>query len=395
MPPGARCKALADWLLTTDPHQRMRMAMAGFSSLMMTVSAIIVVSLTLAGYGRKDWALWWGLFTGMGLMVVLVLIRSGWSQRLRDPALTQFQIRYALVCNATGYILLGQARGITPVILSMILMFGIFGMSKRQLAANMVFALVLFGAAIGIVAWLDEPGRMPGLEAANAVMIMLVLLGSTFIAIRLQEIRKRLTQQKLALTRAVEQIRHLATHDELTGLVNRRRMTELMEAEWQRCERNGRPLILALLDLDLFKHINDTQGHAVGDQVLQTFALTVQAALRSTDVLARWGGEEFVLMLDDTDPACVLPLLDRVRSSVQAQETPAAGRALHVTVSIGLAIGHAGENVEQLLERADEALYQAKASGRNRVVLHGAAPDPTGTESSSPPMEPKEIWPEI
>ena len=392
---GARCKALADWLLTTDPHQRIRMAMAGFASLMMTVSAIIVVSLTLVGYGRKDWALWWGLFTGTGLVVVMVLIRSGWSQRLRDPALTQFQIRYALVCNATGYVLLGQARGITPVILSMILMFGIFGMSKRQLAANMVFALVLFGAAIGIVAWLDEPGRMPGLEAANAAMIMLVLLGSTFIAIRLQDIRKRLTQQKLALTRAVEQIRHLATHDELTGLVNRRRMTELMEAEWQRCERNGRPLILALLDLDLFKHINDTQGHAVGDQVLQTFALTVQAALRSTDVLARWGGEEFVLMLYDTDPTYVLPLLDRVRTSVQAQETPAAGHALHVTVSIGLAIGQAGESVEQILERADEALYQAKAAGRNRVVLHGAAPDPTAPESSSPPMEPKEIWPEI
>ncbi len=393
MPHGARCKALADWLLTTDPHQRIRMAMAGFASLMMTVSAIIVVSLTLAGYGRKDWALWWGLFTGTGLLVVLVLIRSGWSQRLRDPALTQFQIRYALVCNATGYVLLGQARGITPVILSMILMFGIFGMSKRQLAANMVFALVLFGAAIGIVAWLDEPGRMPGLEAANAVMIMLVLLGSTFIAIRLQDIRKRLTQQKLALTRAVEQIRHLATHDELTGLVNRRRMTELMEAESQRCERNGRPLILALLDLDLFKHINDTQGHAVGDQVLQTFALTVQAALRSTDVLARWGGEEFVLMLYDTDPACALPLLDRVRTSVQAQETPAAGRALHVTVSIGLAIGHTGESVEQILERADEALYQAKAAGRNRVVLHGAPPQSAAACTGGTGAE--EIWPEI
>lgn len=100
-------------------------------------------------------------------------------------------------------------------------------------------------------------------------------------------------------------------------------------------------------------------------------------------------------MLYDTDPDCVHPLLDRVRTSVQAQETPAAGRALHVTVSIGLAIGHAGESVEQILERADEALYQAKAAGRNRVVLHGAAPAPTGPESSSPPMEPKEIWPDI
>lgn len=390
MPPGARCKALTDWLLSTDPHLRIRMAMAGAASLMMTVSAIIVVSLTLAGYGRKDWMVWWGLFTGTGLVLVLVLIRSGWSQRLRDPALTQFQIRYALICNAAGYVILGQARGITPVILSMILMFGIFGMSRRQLAANMVFALVLFGAAIGIVAWLDEPGRMPGLEAANAVMIMLVLLGSTFIAIRLQHIRKRLTQQKLALTRAVEQIRHLATHDELTGLINRRRMVELMEVEWQRCARNARPLILALFDLDHFKHINDTYGHAVGDQVLQNFALTVQAALRSTDVLARWGGEEFVLMLYDTDPACALPLLERVRASVQAQETPAAGHALHVTVSVGLAVSQAGESVQQVLDRADEALYQAKAAGRNRVVQHGDAPG-----RATAPLDAEEVWPEI
>lgn len=392
MPHPARGKALADWLLTTDPHQRIRMAMAGFASLMMTASAIIVVSLALGGYGRKDWALWWGLFTGTGLVVVLVLIRSGWSLRLRDPALTQFQIRYALLCNAAGYVILGQARSITPAILSMALMFGIFGMSKRQLAANMVFALLLFGAAIGLVAWLDEPGRMPGLEAANAAMIVLVLLGSTFIAIRLQHIRKRLTEQKLALTHALEQIRHLATHDELTGLVNRRRMTELMAAEWQRCQRNDRPLILALLDLDHFKHINDTHGHSAGDQVLQTFALTVQAALRSTDVLARWGGEEFVLMLYDTDPASARPLLERVRASVQAQQTRAAGRTLRVTVSIGLAVGRAGEGPEQILERADEALYQAKAAGRNRVVQHGDAPEPPGAETV-PVAEAH--WPEI
>ena len=395
MPHGARCKALANWLLTTDPQQRIRMAMAGFASLMMMVSAIIVVSLTLAGYGRKDWVLWWGLFTGTGLVLVLVLIRSGWSQRLRDPALTQFQIRYALICNAAAYVILGQARGITPVILSMILMFGIFGMSKRQLAANMTFALVLFGAAIGTVAWLDEPGRMPGLEVANAAMIILVLLGSTFIAIRLQHIRKRLTLQKRALTRALEQIRHLATHDELTGLANRRRMTELMDAEWQRCQRNARPLILALLDLDHFKRINDTHGHAVGDQVLQTFTRSVQATLRSTDVLARWGGEEFVLMLYDTDPACARPLLDRVRTSARTQETLVAGLALQITVSIGLAISHAGESVEQILERADEALYQAKAAGRNRVVQHGTAPRRAAPRNIQNTMDVEDIWPDI
>lgn len=371
MPQGARAKALTDWLLTTDPHQRIRIAMAGFASMLMLCCAAIVNLMAMAGLARQDWVGWWTAFTVTGLALLMVAIRSGWSRRLRDPSLTQLQIRYALACNAAGYAILGEARGITPVILSLILMFGIFGMSPRQLAANMLFALGVFAAAFAAVAWMDEPGRKPELELANAAMIVLVLIGSTFIAIRLQHIRRRLTRQKHALTGALAQIGHLATHDELTGLVNRRRMVELMAVERLRCTRNARPLILALLDLDHFKHINDSHGHAVGDQVLRGFAATVQATLRSTDVLARWGGEEFVLMLYDTDADSAAPLLERVRQAVHALDTQSAGRSLHVTVSIGLAIGEPGESVEHILERADEALYLAKAQGRNRVVVHG------------------------
>lgn len=373
MPHGARAQALADWLLTTDPRQRIRLAMAGFAALLMLCCAAIVNLMALAGLARQDWVGWWTLITLTGLVLQLAAIRSGWALRLRDPSLTQVQIRYALACNAAGYAILGEARGITPVILSLVLMFGIFGMSPRQLAANMLFALGVFAAAFAAVAWMDEPGRKPALELAYAAMIVLVLIGSTFIAIRLQRIRRRLTRQKQALTGALAQIGHLATHDELTGLVNRRRMTELMAVEQLRCARNERPLILALLDLDHFKHINDNHGHAMGDQVLRAFAATIQATLRSTDVLARWGGEEFVLMLYDTDPASAAPLLERVRLAVQALETRAPERVLRATVSIGLAIGEPGEAVEHVLERADEALYLAKAHGRNRVVVHGAA----------------------
>lgn len=373
MPHGARAQALADWLLTTDPRQRIRLAMAGFAALLMLCCAAIVNLMALAGLARQDWVGWWTLITLTGLVLQLAAIRSGWALRLRDPSLTQVQIRYALACNAAGYAILGEARGITPVILSLVLMFGIFGMSPRQLAANMLFALGVFAAAFVAVAWMDEPGRKPALELAYAAMIVLVLIGSTFIAIRLQRIRRRLTRQKQALTGALAQIGHLATHDELTGLVNRRRMTELMAVEQLRCARNERPLILALLDLDHFKHINDNHGHAMGDQVLRAFAATIQATLRSTDVLARWGGEEFVLMLYDTDPASAAPLLERVRLAVQALETRAPERVLRATVSIGLAIGEPGEAVEHVLERADEALYLAKAHGRNRVVVHGAA----------------------
>jgi len=390
MPHGARAQALADWLLTTDPRQRIRLAMAGFAALLMLCCAAIVNLMALAGLARQDWVGWWTLITLAGLALQLAAIRSGWSLRLRDPSLTQVQIRYALACNAAGYAILGEARGITPVILSLVLMFGIFGMSPRQLAANMLFALGVFAAAFAAVAWMDEPGRKPALELAYAAMTVLVLIGSTFIAIRLQRIRRRLTRQKQALTGALAQIGHLATHDELTGLVNRRRMTELMAVEQLRCARNERPLILALLDLDHFKHINDNHGHAMGDQVLRFFAATIQATLRSTDVLARWGGEEFVLMLYDTDPACAAPLLERVRLAVQALETRAPERVLRVTVSIGLAIGEPGEAVEHILERADEALYLAKAHGRNRVVVHGAALETASAQDAG-----HGTWPEI
>lgn len=392
MPHGARRKALADWLLSTDPHRRIRMAMAGVSALLMLCCAVLVNLMAMAGLARKDWVGWWTLFTLLGLAVLLAMIRSGWSLRLRDPSLTQVQIRYALVCNAIGYAVLGEARGITPVILSLILMFGIFGMTPRQLAANMLFALGVFAAAFAAVAWMDEPGHKPALELAYAAMIVLVLAGSTFIAIRLQRIRQRLTQQKRALTRALEQIGHLATHDELTGLVNRRRMSELMHAEWQRCERNARPLVLALLDLDHFKRINDTHGHAVGDQVLQCFARTVQAALRGTDVLARWGGEEFVLMLYDTAPDHARSLLDRVRLRVQAQSITLSTQAVRATVSVGLAAGEPGESVEHILERADAALYLAKARGRNRIVQHG---EPAPADADGPDDTPESLWPEI
>lgn len=154
-------------------------------------------------------------------------------------------------------------------------------------------------------------------------------------------------------------------------------MTELMEAERQGCERGRRPLALALLDLDHFKLVNDRHGHAAGDEVLRAFVACVQGVLRSTDVLARWGGEEFILMLYDTDARGAAHLLERVRTSVEAMEVTVGARTLSVTVSAGLALGEPGEAVERTLERADQALYRAKEKGRNQVVYDGEAHEET------------------
>lgn len=370
-----RRRALLEWVLTTHPHQRVRVAMAGFSSLLMLCCAAIVNGVAAAGLARQDWALWWTLFTTLGLGLVMVLIRSGWSLRLKDPSLTQFQIRYALLCSAVAYVILGQARSITPAILSLIVMFGsfgAFGMSPRKILINMAYALLVFGVAFVVVRSMNEPRFLPALEAAHAAMIILVLLGSTFVAVRMQQIKHRLVQKKHALAKALEHISHLAKHDELTGLANRRHMLERMEAERLRSHRTGRPLLLALLDLDHFKNVNDTHGHAAGDQVLQAFVGGVQAMVRGTDVLARWGGEEFVLMLPETDAAGAEELLEHLRHAVQTLEVPVDGQTLRITVSIGLAAGRPGETVAQTLDRADQAVYQAKAWGRNRVVCHEA-----------------------
>ena len=365
------CKALMDCFLTTDPRQRIRMMMAGFASLIMLCCAALMNLLAQAGIMRTDWTLWWTLATAAGCAAALIVIRSGYAQRLNDPALTQFQIRYALVANAFAYFLLGPARGISLIVLSLILMFGVFGTSPRQMMINIVFALTVFGAAFMYVLDRHEPGYLPELEFAYAGMVLLLLAVSAFVSVRLHSIRQRMSRQKQDLTHALQRIHHLAEHDDLTGLVNRRRMTQLMETAQQ---RNMPSLLLALLDIDHFKRINDTYGHAVGDQVLRAFTAAVQGSLRSGDVLARWGGEEFVLMLCTTDIAHAAHLLERVRSVVAALTVPTPHEPIRLTVSIGWAAQISGttpaETIESTLERADQALYYAKAQGRNQVISY-------------------------
>ena len=140
--------------------------------------------------------------------------------------------------------------------------------------------------------------------------------------------------------------------------------------EHARAQRSRQPLLLALLDLDHFKAVNDTHGHAAGDVALQSFAQTVHGCVRASDLLARWGGEEFLLLMANTHPADGTRLLERVRATVAA--TPVAlpgGTQLSLTVSVGLAELAPGESTAALLQRADAALYGAKRLGRNRVLL--------------------------
>ena len=360
----------ADWMLTTDKRQRIRLAMSGLAALLMVFCLVVMNSVAAAGLASTAEVRVWTACSVLGLIAVYAAIRSGWSRRFKDPALTLAQILYAITCCAAAFVIAGPARGVTLPILAIILMFGIFGLTTRQMLGVLVYSLVAFGVASGVVAARDEPDYPPVVAAAYVGMVVVVLLSSTFLTTRVQSTREHLRRQKAELAQALEQIRQLATHDDLTGLLNRRAMLDRMQLEQRRSLRSGSPLLIAQLDIDHFKAVNDTHGHAAGDLVLQSFADTVRRNVRDTDVLARWGGEEFVLLLCDTPAADAVTLMERLRQAVQAMQVPVpqSGGPITVTVSIGLARHTPADPLAGTLERADRALYAAKAGGRNRVV---------------------------
>ena len=360
----------ADWMLTTDKRQRIRLAMSGLAALLMVCCLVVMNSVAAAGLASTAEVRVWTACSVLGLIAVYAAIRSGWSRRFKDPALTLAQILYAITCCAAAFVIAGPARGVTLPILAIILMFGIFGLTTRQMLGVLVYSLVAFGLASGVVAARDEPDYPPVVAAAYVGMVVVVLLSSTFLTTRVQSTREHLRRQKAELAQALEQIRQLATHDDLTGLLNRRAMLDRMQLEQRRSLRSGSPLLIAQLDIDHFKAVNDTHGHAAGDLVLQSFADTVRRNVRDTDVLARWGGEEFVLLLCDTPAADAVALMERLRQAVQAMQVPVpqGDGPITVTVSIGLARHAPADPLAGTLERADQALYAAKAGGRNRVV---------------------------
>lgn len=180
----------------------------------------------------------------------------------------------------------------------------------------------------------------------------------------------RLNDQNIALE-------HLATTDSLTGLLNRRSLSERLDQEIYRAQRYGIPLSLILFDIDHFKRVNDGWGHAAGDQVLREIAQETQRLLRRTDLVGRYGGEEFVVLLPETKVTEAVSLARRLNWQI-SQKVIAfkRGSPLVVTVSAGVAALAPDENGEKLIQRADQALYRAKEGGRNRVEAAIAAADP-------------------
>lgn len=205
---------------------------------------------------------------------------------------------------------------------------------------------------------------------------------------RVQDRTEALTQANAELTKEIaerqrveherevliKQLKQLAETDALTGLLNRRAFFSLAEREMKRTQRHELPLAIVIFDVDRFKQINDTYGHAIGDQVLQSVAHVCQSLARDIDILARYGGEEFVLLVQDADEATAYYVAERLRVGIMQAAIPSDSGSITATASFGVAATHTPiSDLAPLLNQADAALYEAKRTGRNRVVVHQAA----------------------
>jgi diguanylate cyclase (GGDEF)-like protein len=363
----SKLRALNAALFTTDRRQSFRLAQAWLACLLMLCC---VLSLHFANaFGLIDsgpiW--WWSAASLAGMLVLLAVIRTGLNRALADPSMTVPQMAYAVLCAAWAYSFADRAHGMVGLILAVILMFGMFGLSIRQILWLGAYVLALFGSVMALMARRDPAHYEPGAEAVYFAMLCIMVTGVALLTLRLHHMRDRLRRQKLELEAALAHIHRLATHDDLTGLVNRRHMQDLLENERLRMDRSGQDWCVAMLDLDHFKAVNDRHGHAIGDEALRALSRQAHTLIRRTDVLSRWGGEEFVLLLPNTSLGMAQVSLDRLREHFHATPLAVHDVSLALSFSAGLTEHVRGETVAQTLERADRLCYLAKSQGRNRV----------------------------
>ncbi|MCR8914668.1 GGDEF domain-containing protein [Marinobacter panjinensis] len=308
---------------------------------LLRLPVILTSSMTLVGHylGGFRWPSRYFLRL-MGLSV-MAMILSMLLLYLKTGTSGLYQISNGLVISFFGVSVLA-VRGIKEWALLFLLPLGLFAGAAASLGIAFTDILPLF----------FDP-------------LMMMLIG----IIVMEALRRVLTSE----FEARQTLGEMAATDQLTGLLNRRAIWPLLNHELQHAQRAGTPFSLILGDLDLFKKVNDVFGHDAGDLVLQETARRLEGALRRQDALCRWGGEELLILLPDTDSAGAQEAAEKLRASMADSTIAAGDNRIHQTISLGVASFQNGDDIDAVVSRADEALYRAKHKGRNRVEIAGSA----------------------
>jgi diguanylate cyclase (GGDEF)-like protein len=351
-------------LFSQEPLRRSHLKLTFLALVLMSYCAVLgLYAASLAG-APAGVARGWAIMMVGGQLLAYLAIRLGLTRSWRDPGITTAQLLYAVTMGAAAYAFVGPMRAAVFLPLMVIMIFGLYALPTRAIAAVAFYAVVLFGAVMFAKAVHDPAVYPPAVEFGHFLMFLVMIPIVPVLGMRFAEAQARQERQQHDLLR----VQVLASRDELTGLINRREMTVLLQRAQAALERTGRPYCVAVIDLDHFKHVNDKYGHGIGDEVLKRFADMANQATRDQDTLARWGGEEFVLLMGSSSLAAAQAGLERLREVVAAHTMVIGPHGISVTMSAGIAEPLEGESYERVLSRADHALYVAKARGRNAVV---------------------------
>ena len=246
--------------------------------------------------------------------------------------------------------------------------------SRRIAAGLVVLVLTLLIDILGLTGVIP---LVPGLPIAGFTTLFLVSAGALSgryereyreLVVLRNELEQRVQDRTRALEEANLRLAEMSRTDSLTGLLNRRAFLEAGERELHRAARGGQPCSVVMIDLDHFKHINDRHGHAGGDAMLKAAASSLRSVLRGEDLVARWGGEEFILLLPNTDGHAALLVAEKARNTLAATSHADDGTSASITGSFGVATHRGGRTLAAPIAAADQALYRAKEAGRNRVI---------------------------
>lgn len=347
-------------------NMRSLMCVAGFvvisllASLSGSIGAFIWVYTNDVGITSlyRIWQGWWlgGWLQNLLIVTPLMWLISPYFKRVLDPIKTARQDAKSLHNRA-----LPSMIGVVSIVVAYVYAARYFALNQFQGVTESVTDPVLREQMLNTV---------DGLSYPLYIMILILATVSYFGYKALVFWSKRLHQLNDELEVRNKQLEELATIDALSGLLNRRKVLEIIEAEFVRAHRLGKSMCILMIDADHFKRINDDYGHLAGDDVISSLAQRLSDCLREYDVLGRYGGEEFIAMLPETTIALAHQVGERIRDAVQVTPLPTSAGDIPVTISIGLASMHRNDNhYTDIIERADRALYKAKDAGRNCVEL--------------------------
>lgn len=358
--------------------QKLRLQRFYLAQLSYFISYIVIAVTWVTGsyMGGNAYALsnYWLAFGSQ--LVFFWMLKSGFNLRFKDPSLTSPQIIVALVLQTYLLALVGPVRSIMVLTYCLTLLFGVFQLSRRAYLVHAALALTCYGVLIAVNHYIKIYPQELSTALLEWFVLACFLFWLTILGSYISDLRQRLGQrnnqlqeQEHSLQSMMDKFQKLAATDSLTNLPNRRHFLEEAQRRLAQLPQ-GQTLGLAMIDLDHFKRFNDGYGHAVGDEVLQIFAQVVRDSLREEDMIARFGGEEFIVLLNSCDLATLHHCVERIRLNLQDTRFPSLPADVTCTLSAGLCLINPGDEISACIRLADDALYQAKEAGRNCSVVH-------------------------